>query len=62
MTRTRKAFLDLAREQRRSSWQHRKWAREEKNGGDPVKFHEHAANAIRLWREAKSSINAARNW
>ncbi len=60
--RTRKAFGTLALTLRRSSWQHRKWAWEEENGGDPVKYHEHAARAIRDWRDAKDALQTAKHW
>lgn len=60
--RTRLAFATLALTLRRSSWQHRKWAWEEKNGGDPAKYHEHAARAIRDWRDAKDALETAKQW
>jgi hypothetical protein len=58
----REAFLSLARTQRRESWTYRKWAWEERDRGDPEKYHRYAAEAIRRWREAKSAIQSARNW
>lgn len=60
--RTRLAFAHLALQLRRSSWQHRKWAWEEQRSGDPAKYHEHAARAIRDWRDAKHALQTAKNW
>jgi len=61
-SRTRRAFASLALQLRRQSWQHRKWAWEEQRCGDTAKYHEHAARAIRDWRDAKSALETARKW
>ena len=55
----RERFTSLALTQRRLSWQYRNWAKEER---DPLKYHRYAAEAIRLWRDAKDHIRLARSW
>lgn len=60
--RMRTSFATLARQLRRQSWQHRHWALEANARGDSLKYHEHAARAIRDWRDAREYISLARNW
>jgi len=57
----RDAFVSLAKTQRRISWQYRKWALEDQARGDRKAFLKHAAEARRLWREARWHLDYARN-
>ncbi len=60
--RMRTSFVTLAMQLRRQSWQQRKWAWEANGRGDSLKYHEHAARAIRDWHDAREYIRIARNW
>lgn len=56
----RAAFISLARTQHRISWQYRNWALEARATGKPDDFKRYAAEARRLWRDAKTHIELAR--
>lgn len=57
----RLAFLSLALTQRRLSWKYRTWALEDEARGDRSAFLKHAAEARRLWREARCHLDYARS-
>ena len=61
MRRERDAFLSLARCQKRLSWGYRRNALEAKASGDRAGFIRNAAEARRLWADAKHHIQFARN-
>lgn len=56
----RAAFIRLALTQRRESWRYRNWAITARAAGNPVDFHLYAAEARRLWRDAKEYLSYAR--
>ena len=60
--RMRTSFATLALQLRRNSHEQRRWALEANARGDSLKYHEHAALAIRDWRDAREYIQLARNW
>lgn len=57
----RTAFVSLALTQRRLSWQYRKWAVEDEARGNLSAYRRHAAEARRLWRDARQHIELARS-
>lgn len=56
----RAAFIRLALTQRRESWRYRNWAITARAAGNQVDFQIYAAEARRLWRDAKWHIERAR--
>jgi hypothetical protein len=56
----RAAFIRLAQTQRRISWQYRNWALEARATGKPDDYKRYAAEARRLWRDARQHLELAR--
>ena len=56
----RAALRSLALTEKRLSWRYRRWALEAEADGNNAAFLRWAAEARRLWREAKSHLEHAR--
>jgi hypothetical protein len=57
----RDALVSLALTQRRLSWRYRNWALEDEARGNLIAYRKNAAEARRLWRDARQHIEIARN-
>jgi hypothetical protein len=57
----RRGLISLALTQRRLSWSYRKWALEDEARGNHAAYLKHAAEARRLWRDARWHLDYARN-
>lgn len=59
---TARAFFSLAKTQRRLAGEYRVWAREADARGDLPRYARYAAEARRLFRDARWNLQAARRW
>jgi hypothetical protein len=57
----RDALVSLAWTQSRLSWRYRTWALEDEARGNLIAYRKNAAEARRLWRDARQHIEIARN-
>ena len=60
LTAERRAFLRLVTQQRRLSWQYRRWALEDAEAGNITAYRKHLAEAERLRRDAHWHLDRAR--
>lgn len=59
---TARAFFSLAKTQRRLAGEYRVWAREADARGDYPRYVRYAAEARRLFRDARCNLQSARQW
>lgn len=57
----RDALVSLAWTQSRLSWTYRKWALEDEARGNLIAYRRNAAEARRLWRDAREHLEIARS-
>lgn len=57
-----RAFLSLARQQRRQAHQYRHWAQDAKADGNMTKHAHWRGQALRYWNKAKAALSSARYW